>query len=138
MALTARLFLFLYPSYRCSYVPGSGSLWHLPHLWIKGHILYRVEGSTAGKPSDLSLAPSGSHTVPSIFRFIHCQGGFSSGLSPRPVQVLCGHDQEVTCVAISTELDMAVSGSKVRSVSFQKLKYPQGDIVLANAAHFCD
>lgn len=41
------------------------------------------------------------------------QGGFSSGLSPRPVQVLCGHDQEVTCVAISTELDMAVSGSKV-------------------------
>ncbi|KAG9337759.1 hypothetical protein JZ751_028257 [Albula glossodonta] len=27
-------------------------------------------------------------------------------------QVLCGHDQEVTCVAISTELDMAVSGSK--------------------------
>ena len=42
------------------------------------------------------------------------QGGFSSGLSPRPVQVLCGHDQEVTCVAISTELDMAVSGSKVR------------------------
>lgn len=44
------------------------------------------------------------------------QGGFSSGLSPRPVQVLCGHDQEVTCVAISTELDMAVSGSKVKNL----------------------
>lgn len=39
-------------------------------------------------------------------------------------------------MAISTELDMAVSGSKVRSVFFQKLKYPQGDILLANAAHF--
>lgn len=41
------------------------------------------------------------------------QGGFSSGLAPKPVQVLYGHDAEVTCVAISTELDMAVSGSKV-------------------------
>ncbi|PKU31636.1 neurobeachin-like protein 2 [Limosa lapponica baueri] len=40
------------------------------------------------------------------------QGGFSSGLAPKPVQVLYGHDAEVTCVAISTELDMAVSGSK--------------------------
>lgn len=49
--------------------------------------------------------------------FIVLQGGFSSGLSPRPVQVLSGHDQEVTCVAISTELDMAVSGSKVRDVT---------------------
>lgn len=48
--------------------------------------------------------------------FFFFQGGFSSGLSPRPVQVLCGHDQEVTCVAISTELDMAVSGSKVSSI----------------------
>lgn len=48
--------------------------------------------------------------------FFVLQGGFSSGLSPRPVQVLCGHDQEVTCVAISTELDMAVSGSKVRKL----------------------
>lgn len=64
-----------------------------------------------------------SPTVQSIFCFIHRQGGFSSGLSPRPVQVLCGHDQEVTCVAISTELDMAVSGSKVKSVSFQTVKY---------------
>ncbi|XP_061443028.1 LOW QUALITY PROTEIN: neurobeachin-like protein 2 [Rhineura floridana] len=40
------------------------------------------------------------------------QGGFSCGLAPKPVQVLYGHDDEVTCVAISTELDMAVSGSK--------------------------
>lgn len=49
-----------------------------------------------------------------IYLFFVFQGGFSSSLSPRPVQILCGHDQEVTCVAISTELDMAVSGSKVR------------------------
>lgn len=55
-----------------------------------------------------------NYKLASNLRLIVLQGGFSSGLSPRPVQVLCGHDQEVTCVAISTELDMAVSGSKVR------------------------
>ncbi|XP_077576978.1 neurobeachin-like protein 2 isoform X3 [Stigmatopora nigra] len=55
---------------------------------------------------------SGSKDTSCIVWQVLQQGGFSSTLSPRPVQVLCGHDQEVTCVAISTELDMAVSGSK--------------------------
>ncbi|KAM9783238.1 neurobeachin-like protein 2 [Neosynchiropus ocellatus] len=55
---------------------------------------------------------SGSRDTSCIVWQVLQQGGFSSNLSPRPVQVLCGHDQEVTCVAISTELDMAVSGSK--------------------------
>uniref|UniRef100_A0AAZ3PSS1 Neurobeachin-like protein 2 n=1 Tax=Oncorhynchus tshawytscha TaxID=74940 RepID=A0AAZ3PSS1_ONCTS len=55
---------------------------------------------------------SGSRDTSCIVWQVLQQGEFSSGLSPRPVQVLCGHDQEVTCVAISTELDMAVSGSK--------------------------
>ena len=32
----------------------------------------------------------------------------------QPVQCLYGHDGEVTSVAISTEYDMVVSGSKVR------------------------
>ncbi|ELT90958.1 hypothetical protein CAPTEDRAFT_18825 [Capitella teleta] len=38
--------------------------------------------------------------------------GISTGISTQPLQVLCGHDAEVTAVAISIELDMAVSGSK--------------------------
>ena len=43
-------------------------------------------------------------------------GAGSAGASgetpnPRPIQVLSGHDRAVSCVAISTELDMAVSGS---------------------------
>ena len=41
------------------------------------------------------------------------QSGSSSGLNNKPVQILYGHDDEVTCVAISVELDLAVSGSKV-------------------------
>jgi len=30
--------------------------------------------------------------------------------------VLCGHQDTVTCVTIVTELDMAVSGSRVKSL----------------------
>lgn len=35
------------------------------------------------------------------------------GLTPKPLQILYGHTDEVTSVGISTELDMAVSGSRV-------------------------
>ncbi|XP_040211167.1 neurobeachin-like protein 2 isoform X2 [Rana temporaria] len=55
---------------------------------------------------------SGSRDTTCMVWEVLQQGGFSYGLSPKPVQVLYGHSDEVTCVAISTELDMAVSGSK--------------------------
>ncbi|XP_009473635.1 PREDICTED: neurobeachin-like protein 2 [Nipponia nippon] len=55
---------------------------------------------------------SGSRDTTCMVWQVLQQGGFSSGLAPKPIQVLYGHDAEVTCVAISTELDMAVSGSK--------------------------
>ncbi|XP_077160810.1 neurobeachin-like protein 2 isoform X4 [Paroedura picta] len=55
---------------------------------------------------------SGSRDTTCMVWQVLQQGGFSCGLAPKPVQVLYGHDDEVTCVAISTELDMAVSGSK--------------------------
>uniref|UniRef100_A0A6Q2YDW2 Neurobeachin-like protein 2 n=1 Tax=Esox lucius TaxID=8010 RepID=A0A6Q2YDW2_ESOLU len=81
---------------------------------------------------------SGSRDTSCIVWQVVQQGGFSSGLSPRPVQVLCGHDQEVTCVAISTELDMAVSGSKdgtlivhsVRRGQFLRTLRPFGEVCL--------
>ncbi|XP_018427338.1 PREDICTED: LOW QUALITY PROTEIN: neurobeachin-like protein 2 [Nanorana parkeri] len=50
---------------------------------------------------------------------------FSCGLSPKPVQVLYGHSDEVTCVAISTELDMAVSGSKDGTVNVYTIRRGQ-------------
>ncbi|KAM4601359.1 neurobeachin-like protein 2 isoform 2-T2 [Polymixia lowei] len=68
---------------------------------------------------------SGSRDTSCIVWQVLQQGGFSSGLSPRPVQVLCGHDQEVTCVAISTELDMAVSGSKDGTVIVHSVRRGQ-------------
>ncbi|KAM9307763.1 neurobeachin-like protein 2 [Gastrophryne carolinensis] len=55
---------------------------------------------------------SGSRDTTCMVWEVLQQGGSSCGLSPKPVQVLYGHNEEVTCVAISTELDMAVSGSK--------------------------
>nr|XP_057940403.1 neurobeachin-like protein 2 isoform X3 [Doryrhamphus excisus] len=78
---------------------------------------------------------SGSRDTSCIVWQVLQQGGFSSTLSPRPVQVLCGHDEEVTCVAISTELDMAVSGSKdgtvivhtVRRGQFLRTLRPPGE-----------
>lgn len=129
------LFVLLCVPQRHCYVLGSGSLWHLPHLWFKGHILYSVAGSTAGKHLQICLSSSKlTHMLVHMCMIIKLrsklwlhiwilllftlQGGFSSGLSPRPVQILVGHDQEVTCVAISTELDMAVSGSKVSDFTF--------------------
>ncbi|XP_072180695.1 neurobeachin-like protein 1 [Diadema setosum] len=40
------------------------------------------------------------------------QNGMASGINNKPVQTLYGHDDEVTCVALSSQLDMAVSASK--------------------------
>jgi len=40
------------------------------------------------------------------------------GITASPLQVLCGHQDAVTCVTVVTELDMAVSGSKVTSRRF--------------------
>ncbi|KAG7261873.1 hypothetical protein CRUP_016958 [Coryphaenoides rupestris] len=68
---------------------------------------------------------SGSRDTSCIVWQVLQQAGFSSGISPRPVQVLCGHDQEVTCVAISTELDMALSGSKDGTVIVHSVRRGQ-------------
>uniref|UniRef100_A0A8C1RY07 Neurobeachin-like protein 2 n=1 Tax=Cyprinus carpio TaxID=7962 RepID=A0A8C1RY07_CYPCA len=68
---------------------------------------------------------SGSRDTTCMVWQVQQQGGFSSGLSPRPVQVLCGHDQEVACVAISTELDMAISGSKDGTVIMHSVRRGQ-------------
>ncbi|XP_072858872.2 neurobeachin-like protein 2 isoform X3 [Pogona vitticeps] len=89
---------------------------------------------------------SGSRDTTCMIWQVLQQGGFSCGLAPKPVQVLYGHDEEVTCVAISTELDMAVSGSKdgtiivhtIRRGQFMKSLKPPGEsslpVTIANLA----
>ncbi|XP_072010630.1 neurobeachin-like protein 2 isoform X2 [Engystomops pustulosus] len=68
---------------------------------------------------------SGSRDTTCMIWEVLQQGGVSAGLSPKPVQVLYGHNDEVTSVAISTELDMAVSGSKDGSVIVHTIRRGQ-------------
>ncbi|XP_057622636.1 neurobeachin-like protein 2 isoform X1 [Chionomys nivalis] len=68
---------------------------------------------------------SGSRdTTCMVWRLLQ-QGGLSVGLAPKPVQVLYGHEAAVSCVAISTELDMAVSGSEVGTVIIHTVRRGQ-------------
>uniref|UniRef100_A0AAY4EZ49 Neurobeachin-like protein 2 n=1 Tax=Denticeps clupeoides TaxID=299321 RepID=A0AAY4EZ49_9TELE len=53
------------------------------------------------------------------------QGGTPVGLSPKPVQVLYGHTDEVVSVCISTELDMAVSGARDGTVIIHTVRRGQ-------------
>ncbi|KAJ6665248.1 hypothetical protein lerEdw1_004297 [Lerista edwardsae] len=55
---------------------------------------------------------SGSRDTTCMIWQITQQGGVPTGLAPKPLQILYGHTSEVSCVAISTELDMTVSGAK--------------------------
>lgn len=56
------------------------------------------------------------------------QGGAPVGLHPKPIQVLYGHTDEVVSVGVSTELDMAVSGSRVRAHAAPQLLKQQGGL----------
>lgn len=68
---------------------------------------------------------SGSRdTTCMVWRLLQ-QNGLSAGLAPKPVQVLYGHEAAVSCVAISTELDMAVSGSEDGTVIIHTVRRGQ-------------
>ncbi|XP_077472025.1 neurobeachin-like protein 1 isoform X2 [Stigmatopora argus] len=55
---------------------------------------------------------SGSRDTTCMVWQVLQQDGAPVGLHPKPVQVLYGHTDEVVCVNVSTELDMAVSGAR--------------------------
>lgn len=68
---------------------------------------------------------SGSRdTTCMVWRLLQ-QGGISVGLASKPIQVLYGHEAAVSCVAISTELDMAVSGSEDGTVIIHTVRRGQ-------------
>ncbi|KAG7265442.1 hypothetical protein CRUP_002251 [Coryphaenoides rupestris] len=69
---------------------------------------------------------SGSRdTTCMVWQVLQQQGGAPAGLCPKPVQVLYGHTDEVLCVSISTELDMAVSGSRDGTVIMHSVRRGQ-------------
>ncbi|XP_032268482.1 neurobeachin-like protein 2 isoform X1 [Phoca vitulina] len=68
---------------------------------------------------------SGSRdTTCMVWRLLQ-EGGLSVGLASKPMQVLYGHEAAVSCVAISTELDMAVSGSEDGTVIIHTVRRGQ-------------
>nr|XP_055198957.1 neurobeachin-like protein 2 isoform X3 [Nyctereutes procyonoides] len=68
---------------------------------------------------------SGSRdTTCMVWRLLQ-EGGLSVGLASKPVQVLYGHEAAVSCVAINTELDMAVSGSEDGTVIIHTVRRGQ-------------
>ncbi|XP_078396983.1 neurobeachin-like protein 2 isoform X4 [Cetorhinus maximus] len=80
---------------------------------VTGHIIRHIDIVTCLALDHCGIyLISGSRDTTCIVWQVIQQGGFACGLSQKPVQVLYGHDNAVTCVAISTELDMVVSGSK--------------------------
>ncbi|XP_077975013.1 neurobeachin-like protein 1 isoform X3 [Styela clava] len=119
-------------------IPGitlSARLFVITHdaklLFVGGHWDNSVRAVTLGRSRNithlvrhfdivtcLALDNCGSHLISGsadttcvIWQIIQ-HNGVSTGVSQRPLQVLYGHEDEVMCVAINTELDMAVSSSK--------------------------
>uniref|UniRef100_A0A8C2BAE7 Neurobeachin-like protein 2 n=1 Tax=Cyprinus carpio TaxID=7962 RepID=A0A8C2BAE7_CYPCA len=68
---------------------------------------------------------SGSRDTTCMVWQVLQQGGAPVGLSHKPVQVLYGHTDEVVSVSISTELDMAVSGSRDGTVIIHTVRRGQ-------------
>uniref|UniRef100_A0A8C2TXG9 Neurobeachin-like protein 2 n=1 Tax=Coturnix japonica TaxID=93934 RepID=A0A8C2TXG9_COTJA len=68
---------------------------------------------------------SGSRDTTCMIWQIAQQGGVPVGLTPKPLQILYGHTDEVTSVGISTELDMAVSGSRDGTVIIRTIRKGQ-------------
>uniref|UniRef100_A0A8D2ZJ78 Neurobeachin-like protein 2 n=1 Tax=Scophthalmus maximus TaxID=52904 RepID=A0A8D2ZJ78_SCOMX len=68
---------------------------------------------------------SGSRDTTCMVWQVLQQGGSPVGLCPKPVQVLYGHTDEVVSVSISTELDMAVSGSRDGTVIIHTVRRGQ-------------
>ncbi|XP_034031730.1 neurobeachin-like protein 1 isoform X2 [Thalassophryne amazonica] len=68
---------------------------------------------------------SGSRDTTCMVWQILQQWGAPVGLHPKPVQVLYGHTDEVVSVSISTELDMAVSGSRHGTVIIHTVRRGQ-------------
>ncbi|XP_038194419.1 neurobeachin-like protein 1 isoform X2 [Arvicola amphibius] len=68
---------------------------------------------------------SGSRDTTCMIWQITQQGGTAVGLASKPFQILYGHTDEILSVGISTELDMAVSGSRDGTVIIHTIQKGQ-------------
>ncbi|KAK3721190.1 hypothetical protein RRG08_044202 [Elysia crispata] len=102
----------------------SGGFWdnslqvyNLAKAKLINHVVRHIDVVTC-----LALDSCGRHLVTGsrdttcmVWEIIQ-QAGVASNINRRPLQILYGHDSEVTAVHISTEMDLVVSASKDGSV----------------------
>ncbi|XP_076450797.1 neurobeachin-like protein 1 [Babylonia areolata] len=95
------------------YWDNSLQVYRLDKAMTINHIIRHIDVITC-----LSLDHCGRHLITGsrdttcmVWEIVQ-QGGFSSNIDTHSVITLYGHDEEVTAVHISTELDLAVSASK--------------------------
>ena len=92
---------------------------------------YIMSGSKDTTSIIWEIFPGHSPTMATLHSTGSSTSGSGSGSStgdhpnPRPIQVLSGHDKSISCVALSTELDMAVSGSEDGTVNVYTIKEGQ-------------
>ncbi|KAK3582874.1 hypothetical protein CHS0354_012486 [Potamilus streckersoni] len=95
----------------------SVQVFHLGKGKKVNHIVRHIDIVTC-----LSLDYCGSHLITGsrdttcMIWQVQQQNGINQNLCSKPVQILYGHDAEVTAVHISIELDMAVSAAKDKTV----------------------
>ncbi|XP_017652967.2 neurobeachin-like protein 2 isoform X2 [Nannospalax galili] len=105
---------------------GSLRVTKLPHGKLLNQLSQHLDVVTclALDTCGIYLISGSRDTTCMVWRLLQ-QGGLSVGLAPKPVQVLYGHETAISCVAISTELDMAVSGSEDGTVIIHTVRRGQ-------------
>eukprot|EP01102_Stenamoeba_stenopodia_P022386 TRINITY_DN9301_c0_g1_i1.p1 TRINITY_DN9301_c0_g1~~TRINITY_DN9301_c0_g1_i1.p1 ORF type:complete len:930 (+),score=218.14 TRINITY_DN9301_c0_g1_i1:2-2791(+) len=73
-----------------------------------------VSGLTLGEDYN-TMATGSEDTTVAIWNLSQVMKDISQGKKPKESQVLCGHDNLVTCVSVNVDLDIVVSGSLDRT-----------------------
>lgn len=106
------------------------------HEIVPGGVLYQHKDVVSClELSGKYLASGGKDTTVVIWKVLR-RGGECRGLKPHPRAILYGHNSQVTCVDLSQELDIVVSGSSEGIVLIHTLK--QGTYIRTLVPHLPD
>ncbi|XP_078448149.1 binding protein [Wolffia australiana] len=68
------------------------------------------------------LATGSFDTTVMVWNVFHGRSNENQVIDPSPFHILCGHDDIVSCIFVSTELDIVISGSKDATCAFHTLR----------------
>uniref|UniRef100_A0A8C5LHT8 Neurobeachin like 1 n=1 Tax=Jaculus jaculus TaxID=51337 RepID=A0A8C5LHT8_JACJA len=129
LEVTSKLFVVSHDAkllFSAGYWDNSIQVMSLTKGKIISHIIRHMDIVTclASDYCGIHLISGSRDTTCIIWKITH-QGGTPVGLSSKPFQILYGHTDEVLSVGISTELDMAVSGSRDGTVIIHTIQKGQ-------------